>query len=62
MVRDSVQSEDSPSMEAFKMILVSGNTGNGKSRILEALRERGEQVLHLEELAKHKGEGLDFLR
>ena len=34
---------------------MSGNTGNGKSRILEALREKGEQVLHLEEMAKHKG-------
>ena len=54
-MRDTVQSEDSPRMENFRFILLSGNTGNGKSRILEALREKGEQVLHLEELAKHKG-------
>lgn len=58
LVRDTVQSEQSSQMEAFKFILLSGNTGNGKSRILEALREAGEQVLHLEELAKHKGEHL----
>ena len=55
-MRDTVQSDHSAQMEAFKFILLSGNTGNGKSRILEALREAGEQVLHLEELAKHKGE------
>ena len=56
LVRDTVQSEQSSRMESFKFILLSGNTGNGKSRILEALRESGEQVLHLEELAKHKGD------
>ena len=56
LVRDTVQSEQSSRMESFKFILLSGNTGNGKSRILEALRETGEQVLHLEELAKHKGD------
>ena len=63
-MRDTVQKEQSSQMEAFKFILLSGNTGNGKSRILEALRESGEQVLHLEELAKHKGEhlSLDWLR
>ena len=55
-MRDTVQKEQSSQMEAFKFILLSGNTGNGKSRILEALRETGEQVLHLEELAKHKGD------
>merc|ERR1711936_984458 len=55
LVRDTVQSQQSPQMAAFKFILLSGNTGNGKSRILEALREKGEQVLHLEEMAKHKG-------
>ena len=27
----------------------------GKSLILECLKERGERVLHLEELANHKG-------
>ena len=57
-MRDTVQSQQSSQMAAFKFILLSGNTGNGKSRILEALREAGEQVLHLEELAKHKGEQL----
>ena len=55
VVRDYVQAETSSEVEGFSFILMSGNTGNGKSRILEALRERGEQVLHLEEIAKHKG-------
>ena len=55
VVRDYAQSEISEEVERFRFILMSGNTGNGKSRILEALRESGEQVLHLEELAKHKG-------
>ena len=55
VVRDYVQAETSGEVEGFSFILMSGNTGNGKSRILEALRERGEQVLHLEEIAKHKG-------
>lgn len=55
VVRDYAQSEISEEVERFRFILMSGNTGNGKSRILEALRESGEQVLHLEEMAKHKG-------
>merc|ERR1719394_1299663 len=55
VVRDYVQAEHSEEVDKFKFILMSGNTGNGKSRILEALREKGEQVLHLEEMAKHKG-------
>ena len=55
MVRDTVQAESSDHVDKFRFILMSGNTGNGKSRILEALREKGEQVLHLEEMAKHKG-------
>jgi len=55
IVRDYVQAETSDEIKKFKFILMSGNTGNGKSRILEALRDRGEQVLHLEEMAKHKG-------
>ena len=56
VVRDTVQAQVTPHIETLRFILLSGNTGNGKSRILEALREKGEQVLHLEELAKHKGE------
>lgn len=55
VVRDAVQAETSDHIDKFKFILMSGSTGNGKSRILEAMREKGEQVLHLEEMAKHKG-------
>ena len=55
-VRDHVQENvKKNSIDDFHFILMSGTTGNGKSRILEALKERGEQMLHLEELAKHKG-------
>ena len=43
-VRDYAQSEISEEVEGFRFILMSGNTGNGKSRILEALRESGEQA------------------
>jgi tRNA 2-selenouridine synthase len=41
--------------------VVSGATGSGKSRVLEALAARGAQVLHLEELAAHKGSVLGDL-
>ena len=39
----------------LRMVRISGATGTGKSLVLEVLRARGEQVLHLEELARHKG-------
>ncbi|HCM76591.1 MAG TPA: tRNA 2-selenouridine(34) synthase MnmH [Cytophagales bacterium] len=39
----------------YKIILISGCTGSGKTEVLRALRQRGEQVLDLEGLAKHKG-------
>ena len=35
--------------------VVCGATGSGKSRLLQALARRGEQILDLEELACHKG-------
>jgi tRNA 2-selenouridine synthase len=41
--------------------VVSGPTGSAKSRILEALARQGAQVLHLEELAAHKGSVLGVL-
>jgi len=39
----------------FKFCVISGATGSGKSRLLEALAQQGAQVLHLEQLAEHKG-------
>ncbi|WP_310450793.1 tRNA 2-selenouridine(34) synthase MnmH [Sulfuritalea sp.] len=41
--------------------VVTGATGSGKSRLLEALAARGAQILHLEELAAHKGSVLGNL-
>eukprot|EP00092_Neocalanus_flemingeri_P006931 GFUD01007482.1.p1 GENE.GFUD01007482.1~~GFUD01007482.1.p1 ORF type:complete len:398 (-),score=111.78 GFUD01007482.1:31-1224(-) len=58
-VRDSVQDEtkdeNRTKFDDCKIILVSGSTGSGKSLLLETLEKRGEQILHLEQLAKHKG-------
>jgi len=44
-----------------KFRVVTGATGSGKSRLLEALAARGGQILHLEELAAHKGSVLGNL-
>jgi tRNA 2-selenouridine synthase len=44
-----------------KFRVVTGATGSGKSRLLEALTTHGGQVLHLEELAAHKGSVLGNL-
>lgn len=45
----------------FDFIVVAGPTGSGKSRFLEALAEQGAQVLHLEDLAGHRGSLLGTL-
>lgn len=46
-------------LESFKLPLhltvIGGSTGSGKSEILRALKEKGEQVIDLEKLASHKG-------
>lgn len=47
--------------QCFRFRVVSGATGSGKSRLLEAIAARGGQVLHLEELAAHKGSVLGNL-
>lgn len=41
--------------------VIAGPTGSGKSRLLEALAAQGGQILHLEELAAHKGSVLGHL-
>ena len=41
--------------------MICGETGSGKSRLLQALREAGEQVLDLEALACHRGSVLGAL-
>lgn len=48
-----------PPRLTFKVIC--GATGSGKSRVLHALAQVGEQVLDLEELACHKGSVLGVL-
>lgn len=45
----------------FRFNVVSGATGSAKSRILEALAAEGAQILHLEEMAAHKGSVLGNL-
>ncbi len=47
--------------EKFRLLVVAGRTGNGKSAILQKLAERGQQVLDLEGLANHRGSLLGSL-
>ena len=47
--------------QQVKFRVVTGATGSGKSRLLEALAARGAQILHLEQLAAHKGSVLGNL-
>lgn len=53
------QLSELPGRMTFKV--VCGATGSGKSRLLQALAQRGEQVLDLEDLACHKGSVLGVL-
>ncbi len=41
--------------EARRIIILSGHSGAGKTRLLHALRAEGEQVIDLERLACHRG-------
>lgn len=41
--------------------VVAGPTGSGKSRLLQRLADRGEQVLDLEAIARHRGSVLGLL-
>ena len=40
---------------ALRFVVVCGLTGSGKSRLLDALRQAGAQVLDLERIAHHRG-------
>ena len=53
------QLEQQPPDLSFRV--VCGATGSGKTRILQAIAELGEQVLDLETLASHKGSVLGVL-
>ena len=39
----------------FNLVVIGGMTGSGKTNVLEVLESHGEQVIHLEYLANHKG-------
>lgn len=41
--------------EPQKLAILSGLSGSGKTQLLKALRDRGEQVVDLEQLACHRG-------
>ncbi len=45
----------------YPLIRVGGRTGSGKTRILEALKEEGEQVIDLEGMAHHRGSAFGHL-
>ena len=46
---------------AFDFVVIAGRTGSGKTRLLQALRDAGAQVLDLEGLARHRGSVLGGL-
>ena len=39
----------------YKIIIIGGRTGSGKTDVLKCLKAKGEQVIDLEALANHKG-------
>ena len=41
--------------EKLEIIIISGRTGTGKTKILEELGKRGENIIDLEQLARHRG-------
>ncbi|MEN6619559.1 MAG: tRNA 2-selenouridine(34) synthase MnmH [Rikenellaceae bacterium] len=45
----------------YNILLLGGYTGSGKTEILQALREAGEQVIDLEGLSNHKGSAFGAL-
>jgi tRNA 2-selenouridine synthase len=47
--------------QRFTFTVIAGRTGSGKTRLLQALREQGAQVLDLEAIACHRGSVLGGL-
>ena len=45
----------------LKLVVLGGRTGSGKTKILHALRDLGEQIIDLEGLANHKGSAFGFI-
>jgi tRNA 2-selenouridine synthase len=52
-------------LESFRkeldLIVIGGCTGSGKSEILRTLKDKGEQVIDLEQLANHRGSSFGAL-
>ncbi|MBX7205797.1 MAG: tRNA 2-selenouridine(34) synthase MnmH [Bacteroidia bacterium] len=40
---------------SFRLVVLGGETGSGKTEVLQALRSKNQQVIDLEDLACHKG-------
>ncbi len=53
--RSQVLSDLESLSEKLKIIIISGRTGTGKTRILNELKKRGENIIDLEHLARHRG-------
>ncbi len=47
--------------QQYSLYIIGGRTGTGKTKILHALRQMGEQVVDLEGLACHKGSAFGFI-
>lgn len=45
----------------LNIVVLGGRTGSGKTKILHALRDLGEQILDLEGIAHHKGSAFGFI-
>lgn len=45
----------------LNLIILGGKTGAGKTKILKALANNGEQIIDLEDLAHHKGSAFGFI-
>ena len=53
--RSQVMSDLEALSEKLKIIIISGRTGTGKTKILEELEKTGENIIDLEQLARHRG-------
>jgi tRNA 2-selenouridine synthase len=53
--RDYLKQRDAVFHRSYRLIVLAGETGTGKSDLLAALAEAGEQVVDLEGLAGHAG-------
>jgi len=47
--------------QQYSLRIIGGRTGTGKTKILHALRQMGEQVIDLEGIACHKGSAFGFI-